>query len=303
MILSQPLFVARRAARNLRDLFWTHLLTCGTMATTLFVFGAVMLLEVNLQVLVKGWGDSIHLNAYLDSDFADGDADALARRVGAQPEILRVRYISRSEAWRELSAALGAQSAVLEGLPPDVLPASLEIAVKPAFREASQVQALAARLEKENGISLVEYPRDWIDRLSLLVDALAWLKWIFAGVLFVITFFIVSSAVRLSLLSRRDEIEIMQLVGASRPLIQAPFIHEAMIQGIAGGALAVLALWGAFETARAEFTFSSVLWGSPSHWRFLAPQGILTLVILGWALGSIGGFLSVRRHIRKWRPS
>jgi cell division transport system permease protein len=273
------------------------------MAMTLFVFGAAMLVEINLQALLKGWGDNIHLTAYLESGVDDGAAQALVHRVGALPEVSRVRYISRDQAWRDFSAALGAQSGVLDGLPRDVLPPSLEIALKPEYRDAPLVERLAARLQQEQGVAMVEYPRDWIDRLSLLVLAVAWLKWLFAGVMFIITFFIVSSAVKLAFLSRTDEIEIMQLVGASRAMIQAPFVLEGMTQGLVGGALAVLALWGAFAAARAEFAYSSALWGASDQWLFLGLDGILIIVLFGWALGSAGSFFSLRRFLRTWRPA
>ena len=303
MSWSQTSFVTRRAWSNLRDLFWSHLLTSGTMAMTLFIFGAVMLVEINLQALLKGWGDNIHLNAYLESGFDDGEAEDLVNRVRALPEVLRVRYISRDQAWQDFSAALGAQSGVLEGLPRDVLPSSLEIAVRPGFRDAPLVEKLAERLKQEKGVRLVEYPRDWIDRLGLLVLAVAWLKWLVAGVMFIITFFIVGGAVQLAVLSRTDEIEIMQLVGASRAMIQAPFVLEGMTQGLVGGMLAVLGLWGAFEAARAEFAYSSALWGAPNRWLFLDINGILIIVLFGWMLGSAGSFFSLRRFIRTWRAS
>ncbi len=279
------------------------MLTSGSMAMILFIFGAAMLVETNLQALLKIWGDNIHLNAYLESGFDDREAEALLNRVRALPEVSRVRYISRDQAWRDFSAALGSQSGVLDGLPRDVLPSSLEIAVTPEFREPPSVEALAERLKKEQGVQLVEYPRDWIDRLNLIVLAVAWLKWTFAGVMFIITFFIVSSAVKLAILSRTDEVEIMQLVGASRAMIQAPFVLEGMTQGLVGGVLAVLALWGAFEAARAEFAYASVLWGASNQWLFLGFDGILTIILLGWALGCAGSFFSLRRFIRTWRAA
>jgi cell division transport system permease protein len=302
-MISRITFVARRAGRNLRALFWTHALTSGTMAMTLFIFGALMLAEVNLQALLKGWGDNIHLNAYLENGIPEDRARDLLERVRALPEVLSVRYISRNDAWRDLSDALGSQSTVLEGLPADVLPASLEIAVRPAFRDAAAVERLATGIKNEKGVSLVEYPREWIHRLGSLVRALAWVKWIFAGVMFAITFFIVSSAVQLAVLSRTDEIEIMQLVGASRPMIQAPFVLEGMIQGLAGGVAAVLALWGVFEAARSEFAYASALWGISGEWRFLGRDGMLTLVLLGWLLGLTGSLFSVRRFVKRWRAS
>jgi len=301
MSWSQMSFVVRRASSNLRELLWTHMLTSGTMAMTLFIFGSFMILETNLQSLLKGWGDQIQLNAYLERGLSGGETESLLNRVRALPEVLRVRHITQEQAWRDFRAALGAQSNVLDGLPPDVLPSSLEIAVQPAFRDTPLVERLAARLKQEKGITLVEYPRDWIDRLSLLVLAVEWVKWLLAGGLFVITFFIVGSTVKLAILARRDEIEIMQLVGSSRTMIQAPFVLEGMVQGLVGGALAVFGLWGAFELARQEFSLSGGLWGAPNQWQFLDINGMALILLLGWFLGSAGSLFSLRRVIRTWR--
>ena len=301
MSLSQTSFVVRRASSNLRELFWTHVLTSGTMAMTLFIFGSFMLLETNLQSLLKGWGDQIQLNAYLEPGLGGGETESLLNRVRALPEVLRVRHITQEQAWRDFHAALGAQANVLDGLPADVLPSSLEITVQPAFRDAPAVERLATRLKQEKEISLVEYPRDWIDRLSLLVLAVEWMKWLVAGALFVITFFIVGSTVKLAILARQDEIEIMQLVGSSRTMIQAPFVLEGMVQGLVGGALAVAGLWGAFEMARQKVSLSGGLWGTPNQWQFLDLNGIALILLLGWFLGSAGSLFSLRRFIRTWR--
>jgi cell division transport system permease protein len=303
MSWSQTSFVVRRASSNLRELFWTHVLTSGTMAMTLFIFGSFMLLETNLQSLLKGWGDQIQLNAYLEPGLGGGETESLLNRVRALPEVLRVRHITQEQAWRDFHAALGAQANVLDGLPADVLPSSLEIAVQPGFRDAPAVERLATRLKQEKEISLVEYPRDWIDRLSLLVLAVEWMKWLVAGALFGITFFIVGSTVKLAILARQDEIEIMQLVGSSRTMIQAPFVLEGMVQGLVGGALAVAGLWGAFELARQEFSLFGGVWGAPNQWQFLDLNGMAHIVLLGWFLGSAGSLFSLRRFIRTWRAS
>jgi cell division transport system permease protein len=303
MSWSQVFFVARRASRNLRELFWTHVLTSGTIAMTLFIFGFFMLVETNLQSLLKGWGEQIQLNAYLERGLDDGATETLLQRVRAFPEVLRVRYINQDQAWRDFRAALGAQSNVLDGLPRDVLPPSFEIVVKPTYRDPPLVERLAARLKREKGVTLVEYPRDWIDRLRLLVTAVEWGKWILAVALFVITLFIVGSSVKLAIVARRDEIEIMQLVGSSRLMIQAPFVLEGMVQGLVGGALAVAGLWGAFVVARNEASIAGGIWGASNQWRFIDIEDMALVVLLGWFLGFAGSLFSLRRFIRKWRAS
>ena len=135
------------------------------MATTLFVFGAFMLLQENLQNLLKGWGEQIQINAYLDKSLDAADVQRLLARVRTFPEVEGVRHISQEQAWRDFQAALGAQSGVLEGLPQDVLPASFEIKIRENFRDGPMIEDFVNRLKREKGIALVEYPQEWVDRL------------------------------------------------------------------------------------------------------------------------------------------
>src|SRR5262245_61665284 len=123
------------------------------MAVTLFVFGAFMLLQVNLERLLKGWGEQIQITAYLAKSMGESETQSLIQRVRALAEVERVRLISREQAWRDFQAALGAHSSLLDGLPPDVLPASLEVALKPAYRDSPAIEQLAQRLRSETGIA------------------------------------------------------------------------------------------------------------------------------------------------------
>jgi cell division transport system permease protein len=298
---SQIGFTGRRVRNSLWELLWTHLLTSITMALTLFVFGAFMLLQENLESLLKGWGDQLQINAYLGKDLSQTDIQSLQERIGTYPEVARVRHISQEQAWTDFQAALGAQSSVLEGLPRDVLPASFEITVRPNFRDAPLVEALAARLKKERGIASVEYAQDWVDRLSLVVLAVQWAKWVFGGVLFLATYFIVSSTVKLAVLARKEEIEIMQLVGATREMIEAPFVMEGVIQGTAGGALSIGVLWLAFQIMRNEVPLSFSVFGLTNSLKFLGLQSIALIIAIGCVLGAAGSLFSLRRFLRSWK--
>lgn len=300
MKLSHAAFVARRVWGSLRELFWTHLLTSGTMAMTLFIFGAFVLVQENLQNLLKGWGDQIQIYAYLEKGIASDDVKPLMERVRSFPEIDRLRYVSREQAWEDFRKALGAQASVLEGLPTNVLPASFEITVKSTSRKRVVIENLANRLRQVKGIDAVEYPQEWVDNLSLVVLGVQWAKWIFGGVLFVAAFLIIGSTVRLAILARREEIEIMQLVGAPEGLIQAPFVVEGMIQGAAGGLLSVLCLWLLFFFLRDRIPASLGLFGPMSQIEFLDPWGIALLLFLGWSMGAAGSFFSLRRFTKTW---
>ena len=298
---SQLAFVGRRVRHNLWELLWNHVLTSGTMAMSLFVFGVFILLQENLQHLLKGWGDQVQINAYLATHVATGEGESILERIRSLPEVERVRYISKEQAWRDFQTVLGAQSAVLEGLPIDVLPASFEIAVKAPYRNGPLVEDLASRLEKIEGIAAVEYPQEWVERLSLIVLAVQWAKWVLGGILFAATFFIVGSTVRLALLARKEEIEIMQLVGASEELIQAPFVLEGMLQGTIGGGLSLLCLWLFFLFLDQHVFSAFPLFGSMIQIRFLDPHSIALLLVIGLLLGGMGSLFSLRRFLRTWR--
>ena len=298
---SQLQYIARRVRTSLSDLLWTQILTSGTMAMTLFVFGAFMLLQKNLETLLKGWGEQIQINAYLEKGLASGATQSLANQLQNYPEIERVRLISQERAWKEFQTALGAQAGILEGLPQDVLPASFEIALKPEFRDGVKVAELAGRIKKENGVASVEYPQEWVDRLHFLVVAVQWTKWILGSVLFGATLFIVGSTVKLALLARKDEIEIMQLVGAGEEMIQAPFVVEGMIQGLVGAAVSLVGLWVLFHFLRDGFPISVGLFGPFNPFQFLDLRGIVSILAIGWMLGSVGSLISLRRFLRTWQ--
>jgi cell division transport system permease protein len=278
-------------------------MTAATMAVTLFVFGAFMLLQINLEQLLKGWGEQIQITAYLNKNLGTSEIPAALARVQAWPEVERVRLISQEQAWRDFQTALGAQSGMLDGLPRDVLPASLEISLKPAHRDSPMVEQIAARLRGEKQFASVEYPQEWVERLGLIVLAVEWAKWSLGGLLFLATFFIVGSAVKLALLARQDEIEIMQLVGASEELIQAPFVLEGMIQGLAGSALSVAMLWGLFVLVRSEFPTLAGFMAPLVRPQFLDPASITLVLASGGLLGAAGSLFSLRRFIRTWKAA
>jgi cell division transport system permease protein len=291
-------FILRRAVQSLKELLWTHILTSATMAMTLFIFGGFLLVQVNLQSMLKGWGSQIQIFAYLDNQLPARDRDTLLTSIRAYPEVESVRFVSREQAWESFKKSMGSQSSLLEGLQPDILPSSLEIVLKMPYRNRDSVSDVAKRLRGLGGINEVEYPEAWLERFSLIILGVQWVQWIFGGFLFVATLLIVGNTVKLAILGRKDEIEIMQLVGASPGLIQAPFVIEGMIQGIMGASFALLLLWLLFMFLSAQLpSFLGVsLFYDRVH--FLNGRGMALLLLLGWLLGTCGSFLSLRKFFR-----
>ncbi len=297
MRLSQVHFIIQRVLRSLRELIWTHVLTAGTMAMTLFVFGGFLLLQENLSGLLKGWSSQLQIFAYLEEGLGDSELESVQRKVRSHPEVKDVRYVSKDRAWESFKSDLGAQSGVLEGLDREILPSSLEIAVKKSFRQRASVANLAGRLKEVKGIREVEYPEVWMEKLSLLLLGVQWTKWIFGGFLFMASLLIVGSTVKLAIMARRDEIEIMQLVGATNRMIKAPFVIEGMIQGLLGASVSLLLLWLLFLFLSVRIPPSLGILIPGDQLRFLDFWQSSFLLLLGWLLGAVGSFFSLRRFL------
>lgn len=297
---SQLGLVGRRVCGSLRTRLWTHVLAAGTMAIGFFFFGMFLLIQENLQILIKEWGDEIQINAYLDNGSAARDVLLLRDRIQSFPEVERVRYISRDQAWKDFRVAVGANAHILEGLPEGVLPASFEIFVKPHFRDGPIFEALVRRLRQEKAFTSVEYPQEWVDRISLMLLALQWVKWALGAGLFVAIFFIVRSTVRLVIFAQKDEVEVMQLIGAPEAIIKAPIVIEGMIQGVAGAGFSILGLWFVVLFLRDQIPIPAGFFGSLGQFQFVDWRGIALIFVMGCLLGASASAFSLRRFIKRW---
>jgi cell division transport system permease protein len=296
-------FVLRRVRKHLQQLLWIHILTSGTVAAALVVFGAFILIEINVAHLLKGWGEQIQITAYLDKNVDPSITQALLERIEAMPQVERIRHTTQEQAWRDFQIALGAQSGLLEGLPRNVLPASVEVYVKASHRDSPSLERFAQQLRHESTISDIDYPQQWVERLGLIALAVGWARWIFGGILFLATFFIVGSTIKLAMLARKDEIQIMQLVGASEALIQAPFVLEGMILGALGGTISVCLLWAAYVLLRNEIASFSGFLAPIGQVQFFDLNNIALLLTTGCLWGGVAGVVSLRRALKTWNSS
>ena len=268
------------------------------MTVTLFLLGGFLLLQENLAGIVRGWGGQLQIFAYLEQGLPRTEIESLQEKVRSFTEVKEVRYVSTQEAWAIFKKDLGAQAGVLEGLDPSILPSSLEVSVKKAFQAQEKIKKVVHRLQAVPGIREVDSPEEWMEHYSWLVLAVEWAKWIVGGVLLLAALLIVGNTVKLAILARRDEIEIMHLVGATGGMIKAPFVLEGMIQGLLAAVVSLLLLWGGFIflLERLPVGFGALIAKDQLH--FLDKWHLGFLLVLGWAVGGVGSLLSLRRFLR-----
>jgi len=294
-------FVARRAGHGLRQSFGTFILTGFAVALTLGVFGGFLLLQLNLEILLRGWGARLQLTAYLSPTVDATELEALLANLKSYPEIQRVSHTSQEQAWRDFQATLGAQTGLLDGLPRNVLPASVEITLRPEFGDGAAMERLAERLKKRKEFTQIDFPQQWVERLGLVIAALQWLKWLVGGVLFLAAFFIVTRMVKLAVLARRQEVEVMQLVGATENLILAPLAIEGFLQGLFGAGFALAILFGVCRLLRDDPAGLSALIPALRRIEFLDGPSIALILSIGAILGMSASLFALRGMVRSWK--
>jgi cell division transport system permease protein len=259
-----------------------------TISVALVLVGAFGLLVSNMEALLDEFGDALHVTAFLEEGLNDDQRRELAVLAGTVEGVESVRLVSKEEALERFRRGVGRGAALLEGLGENPLPASLEITLNTEERSAAGLERVESSLDGLPGIADLTSAHGWVEGYLRAVALIRGVGFGLGGILALATLLIVSNTIRLAVLSRRDELEILSLVGASRAFVNAPFLIEGAVQGAVGGALAVLVLFALFHLVLPGFEFGleMVLGGLAP--RFFGTEQVLGLVAAGASLGLIG---------------
>jgi len=282
----------RTAFRGIRRSAGAALATVLTIGLTLWVIGVFVLVGANMRALLEGLGEQIPVVAFFAEPVGEATALEWVRRAEALEGVDAVVYVSQEAALARFRNQVGGEE-LLEGVEGNPLPASLEVSLGAEARAEASALRVAEALRGFEAIGDVQHGDDWLvgyTRALAVVDAI---RWTLGVVLGLAALLVVSSTVRLGAYARRDEIEILALVGASRSFVRGPFWIEGFLEGMAGGVLALCLLALAFGLLRVPEGggFEMLLGQVPP--RFLDPMESLSLVAAGAFLGLIGAVLAV----------
>ena len=276
----------REAANSWRRAPLLGVLGVATIAFSLFSLGLFGLVAVNIRQALAEVEARVEIRAFV-ADSADDaivleDASTLRRL----PEVASVDYVSPQEALERARRELGEFRDVFDAA---VLPASLEIRLREGRRDPVTVEAVAARVREIPYVEDVRYGEEWVRKLSR-IRSVAAATGLALGVLFATAaVIIVSATVRMSVLARAKEIQIMRLVGATDWFVRLPFLLDGVLKGVAGGALALLLTWLAHNLV-SRLVIRTTFFSAD-----IAAAGVLA----GAALGLLASALSVGRQLRR----
>lgn len=268
------------------------LLSTATIAVALFVLGAFLLVTANLDRLGAEWSSAAELSVYLSDNITEDERRILESALQPGDMVVGRTYLSKAEALTHFKQTFGDLSAAITELGDNPLPASYEVRLKPDALGGVGVESLAARLRQTPGVADVRYDRQWLSRLMSVISIIRGVGLVLGLVLTFAAALTIANGVRLALYARRDELDIMQLVGAPQVYIRGPFVMEGLLQGGIGALVALAALGVVFLAVRAPYLIPLASAANLSSVRFLPPGPCLALVLGGMGVGSLGGLVA-----------
>lgn len=293
---SNILYVLSDAVRSVRSNLATAVLTAATLGFSLAIFALFAIVFLNLNGLAKELGDRTLIVAYIkDSALAADGIEKLKAEAMKMPGAASAEFISKEKALLELKKGLEGHESVLEGVDANPLPSSFEIRLKDSFRDPAEVSQTVARLKAMGWVEDVQYNQDWVEKFSAFLKFLEAGAFVIGVFLAAATLFIISNTVRLTVYARKDEIEIMRLVGASDMFVKVPFFLEGVFQGLAGGALAFVILSAAKMSLASKIPpYMDFALQTPVAW----PALLAVLVACGVVMGAAGTLISMGRFLK-----
>ncbi len=268
------------------------LLSTLTIALALFVLGGFLAVTANLERLGAEWSNSAELSIYLKDDITADERRALETALVPGDLVAAHEYVSKPEALARFKQTFGDLAAAVDGAGGNPLPASLEVRLRPGPGVSGGVDSLASQLRQMPGVADVRYDRQWLTRVVSAINVIRGVGLFLGLVLTVAASLTVANVVRLALYARRDELEIMDLVGAPNAYVRGPFIMEGLLQGGIGALVALLALGVAFLAMRARYLVPLASALNLSSIRFLPIELCLVLIVGGMAVGCLGGLVA-----------
>jgi len=273
------------------------------------ILGLVLVVNQNLNSGATSLKNRVEIEVFISDNAPQAQVNALEAKIKALPQLKSYQYISKEQALKEFRTRLGADAdQILANLVGNPLPASYRIYVK----DANTVDAVARQFFNDPAVDNsapgkhdgVRYAQATVRRMLGTINLVTKAMWIATALFGVAGILLISTTVRLSIFARRNEIEIMRLVGATNWFIRWPFMLEGFMTGLVGSVFAAVAIWVVNLTVfnwikSSAISFLKVelypMWFKGGWW----PLGLLpTLVVIGAVLGSLGSAVALRRYLR-----
>lgn len=270
------------------------LVSIGTIAIAFVTLGGFLLLSVNVQDVLDQWLRAAEMSIYLHDSSTAEERAALAAYLRSQPTVAAVEYVSKERALERFRADFPELREVTGGLGENPFPSAIEVRLRTESSGDGIADELSTAIAGRPGVADIRYDRKWLARLVGIVTTARAAAALAAAILMLGAAFTVAAVVRLSLYARRDELEIMQLVGAPFSYIRGPAIVEGLLLGGIGAATALVVVAALYSTVAQWLGTDLAGLIGVGQLRFLGVTEIAIVLLGGVGVGAAAGTVASR---------
>ena len=286
----------KRALEDFRNNRLLNIITLLTVSLAILIVSTFILFFINTSEIMSTWKKGLRMMVYLEPGFEASQLAALRSQIQSLSGVKDVRFISKEAALKRLKLQMKRQASLFDNLNKNPLPDAFEIQLTTNSQNREKIEGLATRIEALEAVDEVEYGQRWLGRFTHVFQLFKLSGYTMCGIFFMATVFIVANTIRLVIYSRRDEIEIMRLVGAAEHFIKFPFYFQGLIQGAVGAVIGLTILFGAYW-----YMASNIEQGAFSglfNIRFLSPLLAGLIILLSMLIGWFGAYISLKQYLK-----
>lgn len=293
-LLSSFGYFFREASRRIWVARRTSSVAIAMIALSLTILGAFLLVSENLTEAIDRWQGKSKVTIFFTPDASAAGINAVREVLENDPALRNHAFVSREEAIVRFREGFAGLAGVVDDLDENPFPPSFEVEVTSEVVARSEFNRGMGAIRAMPEVEEVQFDWLWVAKLRRLVRMINTAGMIIGGILAVAAAFMIANVIRLTMYAHREEVEIMRLVGATERTIRGPFLLEGLLQGIIGGVLAVIVLYGAWEGGKYFVTEQGASLWTSLFLTFLPWQKSLALIAGGMTAGLIGSWLSLR---------
>jgi cell division transport system permease protein len=267
------------------------------IALAMIVLGTLLLVSWNVERLLTQWASAAEFSVYLRDDASSEQRGVIETAIDRSGVIEGREFVSKADAIGRFRREFAELASLTESFDENPFPASLEIRIRPEAEADGRAQTLVEQVASLPGVADVRYDRAWLGRLASGLAAVRGAGFLLAIVMGMAAAVTVASVVRLGMNARRQEIDIMELVGAPISFIRGPFVAEGVLQGGLGAFMAMALLWMGLQLVSGWWGTDLAVLFDGGAIEFLPARLAVALIAGGMAVGGVGGYAAARHAI------
>ncbi len=275
-----------------------NLLSATIIALSFLIVGVFFSLSNNLQFLASRLAENMVVAFFLNPGISAREQARVEEVIKASPGVAHVKFVSREEALARFQKSFPELEDILKNLGSNPFPASYEAVLQKKAFLSEEALGLIEDIKALPGVEDVQFNRDWVKKMQSLSRLARAIGFFLGGILILASFFIISNVIRLNVFARKNEIEILRLVGATNTFIRLPFLLEGLSLGVLGSALSLALLSILIKLFPLYLGQSLGVLQEFINFRYLSLSQCISLIIGSALMGLLGSLSSLSRFLK-----